>query len=136
MAAIANGDKVSIHYTVKLEDGTVVDQSQPNQPLEFTAGSNELIPGVSGAVVGMAQGESKTVTVPPEMGYGPHRPEAVQQAERKHFPPEVKVGDVFKAVAGDQEMLVRVVELEGENVTLDANHPLAGQTLIFDLTVA
>jgi len=136
VAAIAKGDKVSIHYTAKLEDGTVVDQSQPNQPLRFTAGSDELIPGVSQAVIGMEQGGSKTVTVPPELGYGPHHPEAMQQAERKHFPSEVKVGDVFKAVAGEQEMIVRVIEVEDETVTLDANHPLAGQTLVFDLTVA
>ena len=136
MAAIANGDKVSIHYIVKLEDGTVVDQSQPNQPLEFNAGSNDLIPGVSNAVIGMEQGESKKVTVPPEMGYGPHRSEAVQEAERKHFPPEVKVGDVFKAVAGEQEMIVRVIKVEEDKVVLDSNHPLAGQTLVFDLTIA
>ena len=136
MAAIANGDKVSIHYTVKLEDGTVVDQSQPDQPLEFTAGSEELIPGVSQAVIGMEPGESKKVTVPPELGYGPHHPEAVQHSERKNFPPEVKVGDVFKAVAGDQEMIVRVIEVQDDKVILDANHPLAGQTLLFDLKVA
>ncbi len=135
MAGIENGDTVKINYTAKLESGEIVDSSQGKAPLEFVAGSDQLIPGVSNAVIGMEMGESKTVTVTPEQGYGPHHPEAVQQAERKHFPDEVKVGDTFKAVSGQQEMIVRVTSVGEEMVEVDANHPLAGQTLIFDLEI-
>ncbi len=135
MAGISAGDKVRIHYTAKLDDGTVVDSSQGKDPLEFQAGSDQLIPGVSNAVIGMNMGEAKTVTVAPEDGYGPHIPEAVQQVPKKHFPPEVAVGDVFKAVSEQGEMMVRITEIDDDNVTVDANHPLAGQTLVFDLEV-
>ncbi|MCB2193702.1 MAG: peptidylprolyl isomerase [Deltaproteobacteria bacterium] len=135
MAEIVAGDKVRIHYTAKLEDGTVVDSSEGKDPLEFEAGSDQLIPGVSKAVIGMAVGDSKSVTVPPEEGYGPHQPQAVQQVPKQHFPDEVKEGDVFKAVSEQGEMMVRVIEIGDDNVTVDANHPLAGQTLVFDMEV-
>jgi len=137
MAGISAGDKVRIHYTAKLADGTVVDSSQGRDPLEFEAGTDQLIPGVSNAVIGMQVGETKTVTVPPEQGYGEHQPEAVQKVARQHFPPEVQVGDTFKAVNNQQqEMLVRVSAVDDEFVEVDANHPLAGQTLVFDLEIA
>lgn len=135
MAEIVAGDKVRIHYTAKLEDGTVVDSSQGKDPLEFEAGSDQLIPGVSKAVIGMSVGDSKTVAVPPEEGYGPHQPQAVQQVPKQHFPDEVSVGDVFKAVSEQGEMMVRVMEVGEDNVTVDANHPLAGQTLVFDMEI-
>ncbi|MCF8032894.1 MAG: peptidylprolyl isomerase [Desulfarculaceae bacterium] len=133
--AISAGDKVRMHYTAKLEDGTVVDSSEGKDPLEFDAGSDQLIPGVSNAVIGMEMGEKKTVTVSPEQGYGEHHAEAVQQVEKSNFPPEVKVGDMFKAVTPGGEVMVRVTEVDGDNVTVDANHPLAGQTLIFDMEI-
>ena len=135
MSAIKAGDQVSIHYTVKLEGGGVVDSSSGKEPLEFVAGSDQLIPGVSNAVIGMSPGESKIITVPPEEGYGHRQQEAVQRADRGHFPAEVKVGDTFRAVSGPNEMLVRVTEVGEDFVEVDANHPLAGQTLIFDLQV-
>jgi peptidylprolyl isomerase len=135
MAGISAGEKVRIHYTAKLDDGTPVDSSEGKEPLEFEAGSDQLIPGVSNAVLGMQVGESKTVTVPPEQGYGEFHPQAVQQVEKKHFPPEVKEGDMFKAVTPGGEMMVRVSAVDDEMVTVDANHPLAGKTLIFDLEV-
>jgi peptidylprolyl isomerase len=136
MAEIIAGDKVRIHYTAKLEDGTVVDSSEGKDPLEFEAGSDQLIPGVSNAVIGMSVGASKTVTVPPEQGYGPHQPQAVQQVPKQHFPAEVAEGDVFKAVSEQGEMMVRVIEVGEDMITVDANHPLAGQTLIFELEIA
>ncbi|MBU4275411.1 MAG: peptidylprolyl isomerase [Proteobacteria bacterium] len=135
MAEISAGDKVRIHYTAKLEDGTVVDSSQGKDPLEFEAGSDQLIPGVSKAVIGMSVGDKKTVAVPPDEGYGPHQPQAVQQVPKKHFPDEASVGDVFKAVSEQGEMMVRIVDIDDDNVTVDANHPLAGQTLVFDMEI-
>jgi len=133
--AISAGDKVRMHYTAKLEDGTMVDSSEGKDPLEFEAGGQDLIPGVSNAVIGMEIGDSKTVTVTPEEGYGDHQPQAVQKVEKQHFPPEVKAGDMFKAVTEQGEMMVRVTEVDDQFVTVDANHPLAGQTLVFDMEI-
>ncbi len=133
MSQAKEGDKVRVHYTGKFEDGTVFDSSQGGQPLEFTAGSTELIPGFSKAVVGMAPGDSKTVTVTPEEGYGLRQEGMEQKVPRRMLPPEAKVGDPLQAQAGDQTIVVWVKELNDEEAVLDANHPLAGRTLIFDL---
>jgi FKBP-type peptidyl-prolyl cis-trans isomerase 2 len=135
MSGINAGDKVRMHYNVSIEDGTMVDSSEGKDPLEFTAGSQELIPGVSNAVIGMQAGDKKTIEVPPEQGYGPHNPEAMQKAERKHFPPDVKIGDFFQAVAGENQMMVQVAEVHEDHVLLDANHPLAGRTLTFNIEI-
>lgn len=132
--AISAGDKVRMHYTAKLEDGTAVDSSDGKEPLEFEAGSDQLIPGVSNAVIGMEVGDKKTVTVAPEDGYGEHHAEAVQEVPKEHFP-EVKLGDMFKAVTPGGEVMVRVTGVGDEAVTVDANHPLAGQTLVFDMEI-
>ena len=135
MSGINAGDQVRMHYSVSLEDGTQVDSSEGKEPLQFEAGSNDLIPGVSHAVIGMQVGDKKTVEVPPEQGYGPHNPDAVQKAERRHFPPDVKPGDIFQAVAGEQQMMVQVTEVHDDHVVLDANHPLAGKTLTFNIEI-
>lgn len=133
---VNKGDQVKVHYTVKLSDGTVVDSSEGGEPLGFVAGGEQVIPGVSKAVLGMEVGDSQTVTVPPEEAYGPHHPEAVQKVEIGMLPPNVKEGDQLQASSGDQQFVVRVVELGQEHAVLDANHPLAGQTLVFDLELA
>ena len=133
---VNQGDQVKVHYTVKLSDGTVVDSSEGGEPLGFVAGGEQVIPGVSKAVLGMEIGQSQTVTVPPEEAYGPHHAEAVQKVERGMLPPDVKEGDQLRASSGDQQFVVRVVELGDDHAVLDANHPLAGQTLVFDLELA
>ncbi len=133
MRVVEQGDRVRVHYTGKLEDGTVFDSSQGGEPLEFVAGGSEVIPGVSNAVLGMSVGESKTVTVPPEEAYGPHQEGLVQRVAVDRLPPGVQVGMPLKAVAGDREVILWVTELGEEEAVLDANHPLAGKTLIFEL---
>jgi peptidylprolyl isomerase len=133
MPQAKEGDKVQVHYTGKFEDGSVFDSSQEGQPLEFTAGSTELIPGVSKAVIGMAPGEAKSVEIPPEEGYGQRQDGMEQTVARNLLPQEAKIGDALQAQAGDQTIVVWVKELGDEEAILDANHPLAGKTLIFDL---
>ena len=135
MAEIKKGDKVSIHYTGRLEDGTEFDSSREREPLAFEAGSEELIPGVSQGVVGMKEGESKTITVPPEKGYGEHRPELLQRVPKEQLPDDVEVGAKLQAQAGSQTFPVVVSAIEGEEAVVDANHPLAGKTLVFDVEV-
>jgi peptidylprolyl isomerase len=133
MSQAKQGDKVKVHYTGKFRDGTVFDSTQGAEPLEFTAGSSELIPGVSNAVIGMAPGDAKTVEIPPEEAYGQRQEGMEQKVPRNLLPSEAKIGDALQAQAGDQTIVVWVRELGEEEAVLDANHPLAGRTLFFDL---
>ena len=133
MARAQEGDLVKIHYTGRFPDGTVFDTSEGKEPLEFEAGGSQLIPGVSRAIVGMEEGDKRTVTVPPEEGFGPHRPEMVQEVPREALPEDVSVGDPLQAQAGEQTLQVWVTELGEETAVVDGNHPLAGKTLEFDL---
>lgn len=135
MSQVKQGDKVQVHYTGKFEDGTVFDSSQDAQPLEFTAGGTELIPGVSKAVIGMAPGDTKSVEISPEEGYGQRQDGLEQTVPRNLLPPEAKIGDALQAQAQDQTIVVWVKELGEEEAVLDANHPLAGKTLFFDLEI-
>lgn len=137
MSAVQAGDTVRIHYTGRLaEGGEVFDSSREREPLEFVAGSDKLIPGVSKAVIGMAPGESKKVSVAPEEGYGAHDPRLEQQVPRSALPDEAKVGDQLVAMTADEQRIPVVVRELGDDIArLDANHPLAGQTLEFELEV-
>jgi len=133
MAVVQPGDKVRVHYVGRLEDGTVFDSSEGREPIEFLAGSSDVIEGVSEAVIGMQEGEKKTVTVPPEKGFGPHEPELEYEVDRAMLPPDVAVGDRLSAQMGPQRITVWVKELKDDTAVLDANHPFAGKTLVFDL---
>jgi FKBP-type peptidyl-prolyl cis-trans isomerase 2 len=133
MGATKLGDRVQIHYTGRLEDGTVFDSSQGRDPLEFTAGGNEVIPGVAKAVLGMQAGESKTVEVSAEDAYGVRTPGLEQRVPRKLLPEKAQVGDRLQAKVREKVILVWVAEIEEESAVIDANHPLAGQSLVFDI---
>ena len=133
MGATKLGDRVQIHYTCWLEDGTVLDSSRDRGPLEFTAGGTEVIPGVDQAVLGMQAGESKTVTVSAEDAYGAHTPGLEQRVPRNVLPEGVQVGDRLQAKVGEKTIMVWVSELGEESALLDANHPLAGRDLVLDI---
>jgi len=136
MAQAQNGDTVRVHYTGKVKDGTVFDSSINRDPLEFTLGEGLLIPGFEQAVLGMSPGESKTVEVPADQAYGPHRKEMVVEIDRREFPPHFhpEVGQQLQIPRPDGRVTRLIVtEVSEETVTLDANHPLAGQDLIFDI---
>ncbi len=125
-----NGDKVSIHYTGKLEDKSVFDTSEGRDPLQFTVGDKNLIVGMNKAVRGMKAGESKTVSIPPEEAYGPYSDKLVFEVPTKNLPPGVTAGTPLR---GPQGGMVMVTEVNGEKAVLDANHILAGKTLVFDI---
>lgn len=131
MAEVKKGDQVQIHYTGKLTDETVFDSSEGREPLEFEAGSDNIIPGVSNAVIGMAPGEKKTVEVPPEEGYGAPREDLMVKVPTDKLPDEAKVGDMLSD--GQNPVTWVVLEKGDEFSILDANHPLAGKTLVFDI---
>ena len=136
MSAAKAGDTVKVHYTGTLNDGSQFDSSQGGEPLEFTLGSGQLISGFDTAVDGMTVGESKTVTIPSEQAYGAHNPEMMQQVPRSVMPSnlELETGMILTASGQDgQSLNFKVVEFDEEKVSVDGNHPLAGQDLTFDL---
>ena len=138
MAEAQNGRTVRVHYTGKLEDGTVFDSSTGREPLEFQVGSGQVIPGFDSAVAGMKPGETRTVSIPPEQAYGPRREELLLTVERSQFPEGAnpEPGQQFQmSQQGGQSFVVNVKEVDGDQVTLDANHPLAGEELTFELEV-
>ena len=132
-----NGDLVRVHYTGRLDDGKVFDTSRDGgEPLEFTVGAGEVIPGFEEGVRGMEVGESKTIEIESDDAYGPHREGLVATIERERakFPFEPQVGmNLLMPLPDDQELEVVVTEVTDTHVTVDGNHPLAGKKLIFDL---
>lgn len=136
MTQAKHGDTVRIHYTGRLTDGTQFDSSQGRDPLEFQLGSGQIIKGLDTQVEGMNVGDSATVSIPADDAYGPHRPEAVQTVPRDRIPPSVdlSVGARLQATGGDgQPLQLTVVGVDDAQVTVDANHPLAGKDLVFDV---
>lgn len=138
MKQAKSGDTVKVHYTGTLNDGSEFDSSAGREPLEVTLGSGQVIPGFESALEGMAQGDTKTVTIVAADAYGPRIDAAVQTIPRSAIPEhiELSVGIKLQAMAeGGQPVMVTVVGLDDENVSLDANHPLAGEDLTFQLEV-
>ena len=136
MSIVKSGDSVRVHYEGKFENGEVFDSSRERgDPLEFVAGSNQLIPGFSNGVIGMAVGDAQTFTLPAKEAYGPHDPERVQRADLDVLPEGVEVGDQLQAQHGEHHIHVLVTEIDEKGATLDANHPLAGKTLVFDIEI-
>jgi peptidylprolyl isomerase len=132
------GDTVHFHYTGTLSDGTVFDSSQGREPLSFTLGSGQIIPGLDAAIDGMALGESKTVTIPAAQAYGDHNPDALQAIPRDQIPADIPVdpGTQLQMHTPDGNAMPVVVAAVDENtVTLDANHPLAGKDLTFAVEI-
>lgn len=136
MTQAKSGDNVKVHYTGKLDDGTIFDSSIEREPLEFSLGSGNVIPGFEAAIVGMAPGESKTATIPAEEAYGPQREELIITVEKEQIPSDlsVEIGQQLQISQNNGQVIpVVVTDVSDSKVTLDANHPLAGQQLIFDI---
>jgi peptidylprolyl isomerase len=139
MAQAKTGDTVRVHYTGKLDDGTVFDSSVGGEPIEFILGTHHVIPGFEEGVTGMEVGESKTVLIPSDEAYGPHMDEMVLTIPREQVPPHITLGlgEMLELRQPSGEALtVRITELSDASVTLDGNHPLAGEDLTFDLQLA
>jgi FKBP-type peptidyl-prolyl cis-trans isomerase 2 len=131
-----SGDTVKVHYTGKLSDDTVFDSSANQEPLEFTIGSGQIIPGFERAVVGMQPGESRTASISTEQAYGPHQDELLITVERSQFPADMipEVGQQVQIrLAEGQAAVATIADVSDSEVTLDANHPLAGEDLTFDI---
>ena len=136
MTQVKSGDTVAIHYTGTLLDGTQFDSSEGREPLEFEVGSGHIIPGLDAAMPGMEVGDKKTVKIASADAYGPLNPEMRQAVPREGIPADIplEVGTQLQMQTPDGQALpVMVVEVDEATVTLDANHPLAGKDLQFDI---
>lgn len=136
MTMAKSGDTVKIHYKGTLEDGSVFDSSEGREPLEFTLGSGQVIPGFDEAVSGMNVGDKIHVTIPVDKAYGPRNEEMVIEVPKEHVPADIEpeVGQKMQMGGANGEMLVvTVIEVGEKHITLDANPPLAGKDLNFDI---
>jgi FKBP-type peptidyl-prolyl cis-trans isomerase SlyD len=135
--AIENGSKVRLEYTLKDDGGTVLDSNKGRDPLTYTQGQQQIVPGLEKALNGMRAGDEKKVTVKPVDAYGETNPNAVTEVPKEMLPPDaLKVGTelVAQSQAGDRR-IVRIKEIKEKTVVIDLNHPLAGKTLFFDVKV-
>ncbi len=136
MTHVKQGDTVHLHYTGTLQDGTTFDSSEGRDPLVFQVGTGQIIPGLDTAIPGMAVGDKKTVTIPCEQAYGPVNPSMKQDIPRADVPPNIpiEIGARLQMKTQDgQAVPVVVTAADEKSVTLDANHPLAGKDLTFDI---
>ena len=139
MSQVKANDTVKVHYTGKLADGQVFDSSvERGEPIEFTMGQGQLIPGFEKGLIDMKVNEKKTINIPKEEAYGEPREELIQEVQKSQLPeeikPEVGIGLVSKSPDG-QEMNLVVRDIKEDTIVVDGNHPLAGKDLVFDLEV-
>ncbi len=138
MRRATSGDRIRLHYKGTLDDGTEFDSSAEREPIEITIGRGQFFPGLENAFMGMAEGDTKRVTLEPENAFGAYNPQRIQTVERDSIPAEIKleIGTVLQAKNENGDLTpVKVVEFSDKNVTFDFNHPLAGEALTFELTL-
>jgi peptidylprolyl isomerase len=129
------GSTVNVHYTGKLKSGEVFDSSEGRDPLSFTIGSGQIIPGFENAVIGKNVGDKVTIEIDPTEAYGEYREDLLVKVENEQLPGPVEVGQVLQADNGGQPVNVTVKEVNEDHVIIDGNHPLSGKDLIFDIEV-
>ena len=135
---VKTGDTISVEYTGKFDNGETFDTSRGRAPLKFTVGAGQLIPGFDAAVIGMLPGDTKTVTIKPEEGYGVHEPQRTTKMPRAGVPEGMEIHVGMAVQLADQAgnpIPALVTEITDEDVVLDLNHPLAGKTLVFDIEI-
>ena len=137
MRKIQTGDTVKVHYTGKLEDGSIFDSSltEGREPIEVTLGQGQLIPGFEAGLMDMSEGEKKTVEIESADAYGEPRAEMINEVPKANVPEGVQAGEMLQGMGPQGPVNVKVVSVTEDTVTLDANHPLSGKKLIFDLEI-
>jgi FKBP-type peptidyl-prolyl cis-trans isomerase 2 len=136
MTQVKENDVVKVHYTGKLENGQIFDSSQDREPLEFTVGEGKIIPGIENAVIGMNPGDNKEVTVSPENAYGEYRDDMIGEIPKEQLPEDIEPQIGMELVARNEqgdEQVIRIKEIKDSSIVIDANHPLAGEKLYFNL---
>jgi FKBP-type peptidyl-prolyl cis-trans isomerase 2 len=137
MKKVETTSKVKVHYTGRLEDGTIFDTSiaEGREPLDVELGLGQLIKGFEAGLIDMSEGDKKTVEISVENAYGEPKPEFISEVPKTNVPEGIQVGESLQGMGPQGPVNVQVVAVNEETVTLDANHPLAGKNLIFDLEV-
>lgn len=138
MKTVQNGDNVSVKYIGKLNDGSIFDQTEDDAPFTFTIGDEEVITGFEDGIIGMSVGEKKVINIPVEEAYGPVSDDLIFQIDREDVDAEqeLQIGDVLELPLKDgNSLFANVVEITEEELTIDANHELAGQDLTFEVEV-
>ena len=136
VSKVKNGDSVKVHYKGTLEDGTVFDSSEGREPLAFTLGAGQLIAGFEKAVIGLEEGETTTTHIPAAEAYGEHRPEMTITVPKSELPADMEVHEGLQLQLNQpdgQPIPVVITNIEDDQITLDANHPLAGKDLTFEI---
>jgi len=136
MSQVKKGDTVRVHYTGRLENGEVFDSSRESQPFEFTVGRGEIIPGFEKGIIGMEVGDTRIITVSPGEAYGPRSKELVTKIRRVDLPEQISpaIGLQLRLQTPDGKHIdLFITDMDEDTVTLDANHPLAGNTLVFNV---
>ncbi|MDG0969963.1 MAG: peptidylprolyl isomerase [Porticoccaceae bacterium] len=133
---IEMGTKVTLHFALTLEDGTVIDSNFEREPATFAVGDGNLLPGFESALIGLVDGDEKDFIITPENAFGQHNPQNVQQVERGNFDEkELEIGAMFSFQNGDGELPGVVVELQDQHIMIDFNHPLAGKAIVFKVKI-
>lgn len=135
---VSAGDTITVHYTGKYENGEIFDTSEGRSPLKFTVGIGQIIKGFDSAVVGMTVGDKKTITIPPEDGYGERKDELVIDMPKENIPPDMELESGMQVQLVDQSgnpIPAVVDDILDDVIKMDVNHPLAGKTLIFDIEI-
>ena len=136
MAKAKNGAKVKVHFTGSLEDGSIFGSTADEEPFEFTIGEKNMLPGFESAVIGMQEGDTKSITLPPEEAYGSHKKELVHVMDRTSFPEEINlgIGKTLRIRTQDGKYaVVTIKDFTEDNIVIDGNDPLAGETLTFNI---
>ena len=139
MSKAKNGDTIKVHYTGKLGDGTVFDSSEGRDPLQFTLGENQVIPGFEEAIVGMETGETKSFDIPADQAYGERCDGMVMKIDRSQFPEDMnpEIGQQLRlGQQSGETLIVKVIDVSETSVTIDGNHPLAGEDLTFEVELS
>ena len=138
MSKVTNGNTVSVHYKGTLNDGSLFDSSYDRgEPLQFTVGSGQMIPGFEKNVVGMTVGEAKEFTLTPADAYGDHDPEGIQEVPKQMFPNgfTFEIGEIVQGEQNGNPLIAKILSEQNETVTLDFNHPMAGKDLTFNIEI-
>ena len=133
---IEQGTKVKLHFSLALEDGSLIDSNFDKQPASFIIGDGNLLPGFESAILGLESGQKREFTIPPVNAFGQHNPQNVQDVDRTNFAEDkLEIGAVFSFQNGDGELPGVIIGIEGEKVMIDFNHPLAGQSILFKVEI-
>jgi FKBP-type peptidyl-prolyl cis-trans isomerase 2 len=132
---IQKGSTVQVHYVGKFEDGSVFDSSEGRAPLQFTIGSNQVIPGFENGLIGLNTGDKITLNIEPKEGYGEIRQDLLIEVNNEQLPGKVEIGQTLQTTNSNQVINLTVKEIYENSVLLDANHPLAGKELVFDIDI-